>query len=874
MKIVRRISLLISAIICFVFYNSEVFAVPTLTTVHNFNWGYDGPYGDGAGPGGFSVWGANDVSVYNGRLYGMTMYGGQYSPSGGDGVIYTCLPDGSDYHIIHTFSSTVNDGYRPFGGLTEANGMLYGLTYYASGQGEIRSVLFKISPYQGEPYIDNYEILHQFRYPQDLVNPQHSLLLYNNKLWGTCENGGPGGVGMGYAGGIFAYDLTNNTYEVVHNCSYADGYSPKGKLTLYNGRLYTTTTVGDDGTDFGGSIISINPNVAGYDFIKHCEFPTNTNPQGVFVELDGFLFTNSYNGGASQSGAIWKFNPNTNELSNLMSMPVIEGDPHSPCGGLMVYQNKLWNATFYGGGCGGLISVNSDGTGYQKHQNFGCGGLNSIPSHPTGTIINYNRYIYGVTKTGGQYASGTVYRYGPFTEKSSMQTSAWLDWAPTSVTGVGVILDNGGENCTTRGFVVSYLDETPELGEPNTAQFSENGSFANGEYTLPITNLTPNTQYYYRSYSTNSQGTSYGNVISFTTPTSGTPEVATDITITVNARTATLFGSIINSGLTDCTQRGFVYSNTELIPTIQNSTITSEFGTFTAGNYSTDIEGLMSETHYYYRAFAVNASGASYGEVREFTTLSDPLTVRTYSAYQQMTPGQIRLSGEVMYQGISEVTERGFQLCIDHEFNLANSITVRAGAGLGYYTADTVIETNQQYFYRAYAINSAETAYGAIDSIYINQPQLNVYVMLQGYWNGTRHKPVSVSVELRTGETLSSSALAYRIPAIIGENGRIMIKTNDYSNPYLAGDYWIVVRAAGYLPIASNARLTLDPTIVTNWNFTDNQTFTYSNNMTKLSSGKYVMKAGDFNGDKNVSGTDIGIMKSNSGSNGGTIPAE
>jgi len=38
-----------------------------------------------------------------------------------------------------------------------------------------------------------------------------------------------------------------------------------------------------------------------------------------------------------------------------------------------------------------------------------------------------------------------------------------------------------------------------------------------GTYTSSITGLTPSTKYYIRAYATNSSGTGYGNILSFTT---------------------------------------------------------------------------------------------------------------------------------------------------------------------------------------------------------------------------------------------------------------------------------------------------------------------------------------------------------------------
>lgn len=87
----------------------------------------------------------------------------------------------------------------------------------------------------------------------------------------------------------------------------------------------------------------------------------------------------------------------------------------------------------------------------------------------------------------------------------------------TGVISGGTISTDGGGTVTARGVVWSTsANPTISLTTKTT------DGTGTGTFTSTITGLTSNTQYYIRSYATNSAGTSYGNEITFTTlPTIG-----------------------------------------------------------------------------------------------------------------------------------------------------------------------------------------------------------------------------------------------------------------------------------------------------------------------------------------------------------------
>ncbi len=77
-----------------------------------------------------------------------------------------------------------------------------------------------------------------------------------------------------------------------------------------------------------------------------------------------------------------------------------------------------------------------------------------------------------------------------------------------------------------RGFVFDTNSHAnPENVEPifsgYTYQITECGDFKTGEYSLKLSNLTPNTKYYYRACAHNVAGWGYGNEMSFVTKKAG-----------------------------------------------------------------------------------------------------------------------------------------------------------------------------------------------------------------------------------------------------------------------------------------------------------------------------------------------------------------
>jgi hypothetical protein len=93
----------------------------------------------------------------------------------------------------------------------------------------------------------------------------------------------------------------------------------------------------------------------------------------------------------------------------------------------------------------------------------------------------------------------------------TVTTQAVSDITQTTATGNGNVTAEGGDTVTERGVCWS-TSETPTTGDSTAT-----ASGTTGAYTANITGLDPETTYYVRAYAVNTNGTSYGSQVSFTT---------------------------------------------------------------------------------------------------------------------------------------------------------------------------------------------------------------------------------------------------------------------------------------------------------------------------------------------------------------------
>ena len=184
----------------------------------------------------------------------------------------------------------------------------------------------------------------------------------------------------------------------------------------------------------------------------------------------------------------------------------------------------------------------------------------------------------------------------------------------TSATSGGNVTDDGGNAVTVKGICYST---TPN---PTTTENTSNDGTGTGAFTSNITGLTANTTYYVKAYATNSQGTAYGNEISFTTlNTSSTTEPAYNPIPNDNSTNTSLNGNLSftegNNTPTDATFK--VYFDTNSNP---NTAFNLDANVNTL-NYS----NLQEATPYYWKVETISNTGnvLAISPIWSFTTATN-----------------------------------------------------------------------------------------------------------------------------------------------------------------------------------------------------------------------------------------------------------
>jgi len=375
----------------------------------------------------------------------------------------------------------------------------------------------------------------------------------------------------------------------------------------------------------------------------------------------------------------------TNDPSNVTATSATLGGNYSDDGGASITERGIcWNTS-----PGPTISNNkaSEGKGT---------GSTTIPFSGLIPGTTYYARAYATNNVGTAYGNEVTFTTPAVL--SSITTAPIMSITSTSSLSGGTISVDGGGAITARG-VCWGIAPGPTINNTKTTDGTGLGNFVSS-----LTALTPGVKYYVRAYATNSAGTAYGNEVSFTTLAIAPPITTTAITL-ITAATASSGGNITTDGGAAVTARGICWS-TATGPTIANAKTSEGSG---IGTFTSSLTGLSPGTKYYVRAYATNGAGTAYGNEVSFTTTIVLATVTT-KAFVEIGRSS---GGEITSDGGGAITARG--VCWGTTSNPTIALTTKTsnGTGVGSFVSSlSALNPGTKYYIRAYATNSAGTAYG------------------------------------------------------------------------------------------------------------------------------------------------------------------
>jgi hypothetical protein len=293
----------------------------------------------------------------------------------------------------------------------------------------------------------------------------------------------------------------------------------------------------------------------------------------------------------------------------------------------------------------------------------------------------------------------------------------------SSATASGTLTAQGTDNIVQYGFCYSATNANPTTADPViTSGTTSPGGFP-FSFNGGLTGLSAGTAYFIRAFARSNAGTSYGVIKNFRTvaATVTPPGVQTVSSTNIQAFSATGLGSLTSSGTAPITEYGIVFSSTTIDPTLADSKAVA--GTSSPGgfpfSFSASLTGLVANTTYNFRAYAISVAGTSYGVTQRFNTPVAIPSVTTDRATFSEPASQVTVQGTIQSRGASAINRYGFCYSLtnsnptlaDNPTDIGTAVTA---AFPFTFTGNLLRLPAGTYYVRAYTGNASGLAYGNV----------------------------------------------------------------------------------------------------------------------------------------------------------------
>lgn len=291
---------------------------------------------------------------------------------------------------------------------------------------------------------------------------------------------------------------------------------------------------------------------------------------------------------------------------------------------------------------------------------------------------------------------------------SLLTTDAISSITINSAISGGSVSDNGGAEIIEKGICWNTTG-TPTTSDSKTKQ--GNGSDA---FVSNLSDLTSNTIYYVRAYATNTAGTGYGDEKSFAALANVS---VTDDPVFISYTSFTTGGTVDAGGGATISERGIVYGLNSN-PTKADYFVSSGSG---PGSFTVTITDIQ-DNGYYYRAYAVNEGGISYGPEKSFEKQKKTIDFNgTLYVYPVDNSNGLPWSGNYVNTGALSST--------DGETNTTKIVNI---VGVGNYAAKLCSDLNA-YGYDDWYLPAS----GELYAIFQNKNTIGGSFSTGNYWSST-----------------------------------------------------------------------------------------------------------------------------------------
>ena len=335
----------------------------------------------------------------------------------------------------------------------------------------------------------------------------------------------------------------------------------------------------------------------------------------------------------------------------------------------------------------------------------------------TGLTAGTKYYFEVEASSTGGTTTGSILNFTTTAAGTAPQATTQ---AATTVTTSGAKL-NGSVNPEGSATTVTFVygtDPTLTSGTTTTTGQSIGSGTSAVAVNAALTGLTAGTKYYFEVKANNSNGTTTGSILNFTTMTAtGTAPLATTQAATsVTVAGATLHASVNPEG--SATTVTFVYGTD---PTLTSGTTTTgqSIGSGTSAvAVNAALTGLTAGTKYYFEVEASSTGGTTTGSILNFTTTAAGTAPQaTTQAATTVTTSGAKLNGSVNPEG--SATTVTFVYGTDP--TLTSGTTTTTGQSIGSGTsavavnaALTGLTAGTKYYFEVEASSTGGTTTGSI----------------------------------------------------------------------------------------------------------------------------------------------------------------